>query len=201
MKNKTAVLEKFNAPEFVAGLRAGEEAAFRELAVELYPWFVHFVHKKFNIPIEDAKDIAQDTMFNIYQKILAFNPDKGRFLNWAFQILRNRSLDRLRAQSRLAITSLEKITADKIVFEERIAASTDDLSPLEKLPREVRQAILQLPGRYQQLIGLLLLGIKGSQIMEIMQIKTANNLRSLKSRMMAKLRIAIQNQPENERYA
>lgn len=70
--------------------------------------------------------------------------------------------------------------------------SRDNLSPLEKLPPEVREAILRLPGRYQQFIGLTLLNASESYVRDILQIKTASAYRSLKSRVLARLRAEVQ---------
>jgi hypothetical protein len=43
----------------------------------------------------------------------------------------------------------------------------DDLSILERLPFQVQEAILRLPGRYQQFVGLMLLDASESYIMGI----------------------------------
>lgn len=77
-------------------------------------------------------------------------------------------------------------------IEEDSASPKDNLSELEKLPSPVREAILRLPGRYQQFVGLRLLGAADDYIMQIMQIKTRANLRSLKSRVYSKLRTEVQ---------
>jgi DNA-directed RNA polymerase specialized sigma24 family protein len=74
------------------------------------------------------------------------------------------------------------------------------LSPLEKLPPAIRQAILSLPDRYQQFIGLVLLDVPETYIRDILQIKTPANFRSLKSRVFAKLRAEIQKPNERGQY-
>lgn len=195
MKGKTPSLQELDSLGFVARLRAGEETAFHELDRELNTWFTNYVHKKYAMRREDAQDVAQEAFFIIYTKIYSFDASKGNFTNWAFQILRNRCIDWLRKQNRLATISWDSLTAGEIAeTSNEEPSSPDDLSPLERLPGMVRQAVLKLPGRYQQLIGLLLLGVRDNQIMETLQIKSSSTLRSLRSRAITKLRKIVDQQ-------
>lgn len=193
VKNKTAALEKFNAPEFVARLRAGEETAFREFDAAFFVSFTAYAEREFAMSKEDAKDLAQETLIAVSQKIKLFDPQRGHLFSWAFRILRNRCVDWMRKRKRLpAFVPTETILESLI--QEELAARRDNLSELERLPSPVREAILRLPGRYQQFIGLRLTGVADEYIMQVLQIKTRANLRSLKSRAYAKLRAEIQKQ-------
>jgi RNA polymerase sigma factor (sigma-70 family) len=192
MKTKSQLLEKFNHPNFVERLRTRDRSAFVELQNELFPWLTAFAAKKYGITEEDAKDLMQDLAVVLIKNIKRFDSSPGRFVSWVFRILRNRCVDELRRRQKLQLTSLDALTKDLAIPLEPKDTAIAYLSPLEKLPPEVRQAILRLPDRYQQFIGLVLLDVHETYIRDILQIKTPANFRSLKSRVFAKLRDEIQ---------
>ncbi|MCI0696897.1 RNA polymerase sigma factor [candidate division KSB1 bacterium] len=191
MDTRIPSLDKLNQPDFIARLQAGDETAYQNVMEELATWFAVYIKRKFGITEEDAKDLVQDVIMNVYRKIKRFEPAKGKFTQWAFSILRNQCLDWLRKRKRERLTFRELLAAD-LSIQDEAKIFRDDLSPLEKLPREVRAAILRLPGRYQQFVGLMLLGASEDYTMGIMQIKTHSAFRSLKSRVLSKLRMEIQ---------
>ena len=191
MKRRRLHWDKFNQPDFIARLRANDEKAYRELDTELCNRFTVYVHRKFGIPEQDAKDIVQEATMNIYRKIRLFQPAKGGFVIWAFRILRNCCLDWLKKRKKERLTFRELLTTDEAIATEGKDLH-DDLSPLERLPFEVQEAILKLPGRYQQLIGLMLLSASEDYIRGIIQINTRSTFRSLKSRVLTKLQTEVQ---------
>jgi len=83
-------LDKFEQPDFIARLRAGDETAYHEVVEELAMWFAVYTKRKFGINEEDAKDIIQDAIMTVYLKIELYQPARGKFVQWAFQILRNK---------------------------------------------------------------------------------------------------------------
>lgn|GEM_PF-2535020 len=170
MNARTPQLDKFNQPDFIARLQAGDEAAYQDVVDELAAWCAVYINRKFNINAEDAKDIVQDIVMTVYRKIKSYDPSKGKFTQWVFQVLRNQCLDWLRKRKMERLTFSELLAMESTIQDEVIILR-DDLSPLEKLPRKVRAAILKLPGRYQQLVGLMLLNASEDYIMGIMQIK------------------------------
>ena len=198
MKTRSQFLEKFKHPNFVERLRVGDRAAFLELQDELFPWLTAFAGKKYGIAEEDAKDLMQDLTVALIKNVKKFDSSPGRFVSWLFQILRNKCVDELRRRQKLRLTSLDALATDLAIPIENKETTTAYLSPLEKLPPAVRQAILRLPDRYQQFIGLVLLDVHETYIREILQIKTSANFRSLKSRVFAKLRAEIQQPTERD---
>ena len=192
MRAKSQLMEKFNHPEFVMRLQAGDESAFGELQNELFPWLIAFAVKKYRITEEEAKDLIQDLAVVLIDKIQTFDPSPRRFVSWVFQILRNRCIDELRKRRKFRLTSLETVPENFAVRDTGYEEPVKNLSALEKLPLEVREAIFGLPDRYQQFIGLTLLEASESYIREILEIKTPSAFRSLKSRVFARLRTEIQ---------
>ncbi|MDZ7288951.1 MAG: hypothetical protein ONB44_01075 [candidate division KSB1 bacterium] len=73
-----------------------------------------------------------------------------------------------------------------------ITAPTDDLSPLEKLPPEVRAAFLRLNDRYQQFLGLMLSGKPDETIRQVLKIPSAGAFWTLRSRALAKLKEEVE---------
>jgi len=73
-------LDKFEQPDFIARLRAGDETAYQEVVEELAVWFAVYTKRKFGINEEDAKDIVQDTVLTVYRKIKSYDPVKGKFI-------------------------------------------------------------------------------------------------------------------------
>jgi len=191
LKGKSQYPAKFNQLDFIVRLQVGDETAYRELDNEFFARFTAFAEKEFGINREDAKDLAQDVTINIFRKAKLYDPARGQFIQWAFGILRNRCIDWLRQRKKLSFKPLTVEIADTAAHEVSQTAR-DNLSPLEKLPPEVREAILRLPGRYQQFIGLTLLSAPESYVREILQIKTVSAYRSLKSRVLTRLRAEIQ---------
>jgi RNA polymerase sigma-70 factor (ECF subfamily) len=184
-------LEEFNHPDFVNRLKTGNEAAYRELVDGMLPWAKNFVKKKYSLSEEDAKDIAQDLFQRIIEKIDQYEANEGRFMAWAFQILRNLTVDWLRRNKKIEIVAVDPLQIDEMVPSRDDDSATkpkDDLSPLEKLPNELRMAFLKLNERYQRLLGLMLLGTSDEAIRKVLEIPNEGALWTLRSRALAKLK-------------
>jgi len=184
-------LEEFNHPDFVNSLKAGNEAAYRELVDGILPWAKSFIKKKYGLPEEDARDITQDFFQRIIEKIDQYDANEGRFGAWAFQMLRNLAVDWLRRYKRLALVYVDPLQVDEMepsVDDDPTTKPKDDLSPLEKLPIEVRMAFLKLNERYQRLLGLMLLGTPDEAIRKVLEIPNEGALWTLRSRALSKLK-------------
>lgn len=185
------LLEEFSHPNFVNRLKAGNEAAYRELVDGVLPWAKRFIKKKYGLSEEDARDVTQDFFQRILEKIDQYDANEGRFLSWAFQILRNLAVDWLRRNKRLAFVSVDPLQVDEMAQsadDDPTTKSKDDLSPLEKLPKELRMAFLKLNDRYQQFLGLMLLGKPDETIRQVLELPNEGALWTLRSRALAKLK-------------
>lgn len=183
-------LEKFNHPDFANNLKAGNEAAYRELIDGLLPWAKGFIKKKYGLLEEDARDITQDFFQRVVEKIDQYGANEGRFLAWAFQILRNLVVDWLRRNNKLELISVDPLQLDAMASppDDEPPKPKDDLSPLEKLPVEIRAAFLRLNERYQRFLGLMLLGTPDEAIRDVLDIPNEGALWTLRSRALAKLK-------------
>ncbi len=50
----------------------------------------------------EAEDVVQDTLLQIWEKAVVFDPEQGRPLAWAITLARNKAIDRLRTSQRRA---------------------------------------------------------------------------------------------------
>jgi RNA polymerase sigma factor (sigma-70 family) len=194
-RKASAKLEKLNNPLFVKALKDGTEAAYRELIEEFFPLAKSFVQRKYEVSPEDAKDILQDFAQRLIERLDDFDETSGRFVSWAFAVLRNLAVDWLRRNRKVELVSVESTAIDEMTpapEEERQTGTRDDLSPLEKLPVEVRTAFLKLKPRYQQFLGLMLLGTSDRMIKKIMEIENDGALWTLRSRALAGLKKEVE---------
>jgi RNA polymerase sigma-70 factor, ECF subfamily len=49
---------------------------------------------------DDARDVAQDVFFMLWEKAPMYDPARGKPLTWAITMTRNKAIDRLRSQQR-----------------------------------------------------------------------------------------------------
>lgn len=183
--------DQLDHPDFVKRLKTGSESAYRELVDSFLPWAKSFVKKKYGLADEDARDVTQDFFQRLVEKIDQYDEAEGRFLAWAFQILRNLAVDWLRRNKKLDLTSLDSVPIDNLALsfeDDPTTIPKDDLSPLEKLPMEVRAAFLKLNDRYQQFLGLMLAGKSDEAIRQVLQIPNEGALWTLRSRALTKLK-------------
>jgi RNA polymerase sigma factor (sigma-70 family) len=176
--------EQFDHPDFVKRLKAGSEAAYRELVDSFLPWAKSYVKKRYGLSDEDARDVTQDFFQRLVEKIAQYDEIEGRFLAWAFQILRNLAVDWLRHYKKFDLTSLDSAQIDNMALAYEDDPTTnpkDDLSPLEKLPPEVRTAFLRLNDHYQQFLGKMLLGKPDETIRQLLKIPSEGALWTLRS--------------------
>ena len=126
----------------------GDRAAFAELyrlsASRLYPIALRILRRP-----EAAEDVLQEAYVLIWRKAAQFHPSRGRPLPWMAAIVRNRAIDRLRAQARepqdpAHWDDLAEGLADPAASASA-AAAPDALAVrgcLERLQENQRQAIL-----------------------------------------------------------
>lgn len=137
-------LEEFNHPDFVRKLKAGSESAYGQFMDGFAPWAKSFVRKKYGLSKEEARDLMQDFFQRLVEKIELYDENERRFLAWAFQILRNLAVDWLRRFKKLEMMPLDSVQIDNtallLLDDDPTEKLKDDLSPIEKLPADVRTA-------------------------------------------------------------
>lgn len=118
---------------------------------------------RYNRDREDAADILQNALVNIFTKIHMYNEDKGSFRSWSTKIVTNENLMHLRKQKRTFIT-------DDISQEYQIMDNQE--TPIEQLSaQELTKYIQALPVGYRTVFNLYVIeGYNHSEIADMLNI-------------------------------
>jgi RNA polymerase sigma-70 factor (ECF subfamily) len=128
---------------------AGEERAFDELMERYKRPVLNFVYRMLG-DAHEAEDVAQDSFVRAYQNLARFQPGRGKFSTWLFQVARNAALDRLRQRRRRGIFQSLEITEEKFPIPGKNPSDASDLSDLSdaiaravgELPEEQRAVVV-----------------------------------------------------------
>jgi len=133
-----------------------ERAAFEELYARyvniLYATALKFVREE-----SDAQDVVQDVFIQVWDKAKMYDPSKGKPLTWVLALVRNRSIDRIRAIQRRARLR-DEFEAETVTDES--AWARESLSRVEagEQGRTLRAAVNQLSPQQRKVIELAYFG-------------------------------------------
>ena len=133
-----------------------ERAAFEELYARyvniLYATALKFVREE-----SDAQDVVQDVFIQVWDKAKMYDPSKGKPLTWVLTLVRNRSIDRIRAIQRRARLR-DEFEAETVTDES--AWARESLSRVEagEQGRTLRAAVNQLSPQQKKVIELAYFG-------------------------------------------
>lgn len=129
----------------VARAQAGNSEAFGQLYDHYLDPIYRFVYYKVYSK-EVAEDLTSDTFMKALRRLSSFNPDRGRFNSWLYQIARNTVVDYYR-------TKKESVPIDDVFdlgHDERTPEQLDALAGLAK----VEVYLAALPARQREIITL-----------------------------------------------
>jgi RNA polymerase sigma-70 factor (ECF subfamily) len=133
-----------------------ERAAFEELYARyvniLYATALKFVREE-----SDAQDVVQDVFIQVWDKAKMYDPSKGKPLTWVLALVRNRSIDRIRAIQRRARLR-DEFEVETVTDES--AWARESLSRVEagEQGRTLRAAVNQLSPQQRKVIELAYFG-------------------------------------------
>ncbi|HEX8495339.1 MAG TPA: sigma-70 family RNA polymerase sigma factor [Pyrinomonadaceae bacterium] len=145
-----------NDATFVARFNSGDESAFYELFVQVYPQLCGYLMKHFELDFRDVEDIALEAMTNVSQNMGKFKPGKAKLRTWIFQIGINKAKDFLRLRMRVRdrdalddpgiIDSFEDFAEQEnpgleLVQFDQILESEDVSTPDKVLAREIYSSL------------------------------------------------------------
>jgi RNA polymerase sigma-70 factor (ECF subfamily) len=142
----------------VAGLRARRPDAF-ETMVRVYTPRLLAVARRLVGNDEDARDVVQDAMLSAYRSIDKFEAH-SRVSTWLHRIVVNAGLMKLRTRRRTPEESIEPLLP---TFREdghyrnelpAWAAASDETAERNEMQQIVREAILNLPEAYREVVVL-----------------------------------------------
>jgi RNA polymerase sigma-70 factor (ECF subfamily) len=127
----------------------GDRVAFAEF-YDLYSSLLFSIAVKILNDPKEAEDVLQDVFVQIWEKARSFDPRQGKPTSWAVTLVRNKSIDRIRASQRRS-RLLENATADALPTQANLSTANESVWGREKaqmiqtavggLPAEQRQAI------------------------------------------------------------
>jgi len=85
--------------QLLRDIRAGNQESFAAFYDRVAPLLFTVAYRILN-QREAAEDVLQEAFLLIWQRARQFDPAKGRPLNWAVTLTRNKALDRLRSTQR-----------------------------------------------------------------------------------------------------
>jgi RNA polymerase sigma-70 factor, ECF subfamily len=139
----------------LAGLRAGDETAVRDMA-EAYGSKIYQLAFRYLRNKEDAEEVTQDVLLKVYRKIDAFRGDSA-LSSWIYRITFNTAMSRLRTlkYQRTQVDDVQLLSGDSDE-NARPTPQIADWSGLAdeylyraQLRRTVFRAILALPAIYR----------------------------------------------------
>lgn len=174
-----ATVEEEQILRWVGELQRGEkiEANSQNLFKHYYAWVKNFFVRR-NVPPERAEELAQDTFFQVFERIQSFRGD-GSFNSWLFAITANllRYERRRLAQQKRNAPEVPIETPDPrsgTSMEIVDGALLPEAAAYENQRRKaLDQAIAQLPVRPQECIRLRLAGNDYPEIAEILRLSAS----------------------------
>lgn len=164
--------------ELVNQIRAGNWAAFEEL-VDRYGDQFHRLAWSYTKSDADAQDVVQMAFLKIYRNLEGFRGD-AKFKNWAYRIVVNTALSRLRKEKRRREVALDDVSPDFDDASDHVASSAASITLAEWRTRadeavenrELRQKIIgavdALEPKYQSIF--LLYEVEGLSLDEISEV-------------------------------
>lgn len=131
--------------DLLAAARSGDQAAFAALYRTTQPRLLRYAA---TLVGQDADDVTAEAWLQIARDLKGFTGDQMAFRGWAAVVVRNRSLDHLRAQARRPVSpSLDALldgpsdldTAQQAI--ERVTTA-DALALIATLPADQAEAVL-----------------------------------------------------------
>jgi RNA polymerase sigma-70 factor (ECF subfamily) len=96
--------EAADSSTWLAGARAGDEVAFAALYRHAQPRLLRYA---ITLVGTDAEDITAETWLQVARDLHTFKGDLDAFRGWAARIVRNRSVDHLRAGARRPVRPVD----------------------------------------------------------------------------------------------
>lgn len=172
-------MENLQLTDAIKACQAGDTASFGQIydayIGKIYSFLYYRVSHK-----PTAEDLTSLTFFKALDRISTFDPSKGTFQSWLYQIARNSMIDHFRVHKQ----TLELDEARETGSGENMALNVENKLRLE----QVMEQLGKLPVEHKDLILMRVWdGLSYSEISEITG-KTENALKMAVSRILSKIR-------------
>ena len=169
--------------------RRGDQDAARALFERYFDRIYNYVYARLG-RVEDAEDLAIDTMTRALTRLDLFQDQGVAFCSWVYRIAHISTIDHYRRQGKVTLVQLENATLPQSADPSEMAVermSNDDL----------RAAIRELTEEQQQVLLLRFFqDLTAAQVADIMA-KSVGAVQALQHRALASLERALAGRPVN----
>ena len=158
-------------------------AAFQEFYRKFSGLLFSTIHRVLN-DHQDAEDIMQEVLVQIWQKAHLYEPSKGKPLTWVTTMARNRAIDRIRSKQRRSRLN-DEFEQETKPLQPEFDESTSDRVISGESDRTIKKAVMELTPDQREAIQLAYFdGLTQSEI--------ANKLREPLGTVKARIRRGVQ---------
>jgi RNA polymerase sigma-70 factor (ECF subfamily) len=179
-KLSTTTLQALTDEQLLAHAHEGDGRAFDELYRRLRPAAIGLAAQICGRGA--AEDAVQAAFLSAWTAVGRYNPARGSGRSWLLSIVRNRSIDVLREQSRRGGRTAE------LEFEPEDPERTDALVARREMGRDVREALDRLPADQRQVLEL-------AYYSELSQQEIASTLRVPLGTVKGRARLGLRKLP------
>ena len=168
-------------------VRRGDQDAARILFERYFDRIYNYVYARLG-RVEDAEDLAIDTMTRSLTRLDLFHDQGVAFSSWVYRIAHNATIDHYRRQGKASLVPLESAPMP-------VTADPSELA-LEQLANDdLRQAVRELTDEQQQVLILRFFqDLTAAQAAEIMG-KSVGAVQALQHRALGSLERALDRRP------
>jgi RNA polymerase sigma-70 factor (ECF subfamily) len=158
--------------ELVAQANDGQWFAFEQLVRRYQEQFFRLACGYFDTEA-DAHDVVQDAFLKIHRNLDSFRGD-AQFKSWAYRIVVNTALSRLRKHKRRGEVTLENVSpaveddAEPVVTLASWRMRADEIAENHELRQQIVDAVAQLEPKYRSIF--LLYEVEGLALAEISEV-------------------------------
>lgn len=169
-------------------VRRGDQDAARALYERYFDRIYNYVYARLG-RVEDAEDLAIDTMTRSLTRLDLFHDQGVAFSSWVYRIAHNATIDHYRRQGKATLLPLESATLPT-------SADPSELALEHLSNEELRQALRDLTDEQQQV--LILRFFQDLTAVQVAQIvgKSVGAVQALQHRALASLERALQGRPQ-----
>jgi RNA polymerase sigma-70 factor, ECF subfamily len=165
-------------------VRQGDQDAARALYERYFDRIYNYVYARLG-RVQDAEDLAIDTMTRSLTRLDLFHDQGVAFSSWVYRIAHNATIDHYRRQGKATLVSLDYATLPE-------SADPSELALEQLSNEELREALRQLTEEQQQVLILRFFqDLTAVQVAEIIG-KSVGAVQALQHRALGSLERALQ---------
>jgi RNA polymerase sigma-70 factor (ECF subfamily) len=173
----------------VARARRGDQDAARALFERYFDRIYNYVYARLG-RVEDAEDLAIDTMTRTLTRLDLFQDQGVAFSSWVYRIAHNATIDHYRRQGKVTLVQLEDANLPQ-------SADPSEMAVERMSNEDLRVAIRELTEEQQQVLILRFFqDLTAAQVAEILG-KSVGAVQALQHRALASLERALAGRPVN----